>query len=74
MFEYLVEAELANKRRQFQRNFHAGRRIAGPSLLQRFLHARRNRSNPVRGASRYELDGPATRRIQDYWISSATHH
>jgi hypothetical protein len=74
MFEYLVEAELANKRRQFQRNFRPSRQITGPSLLQRIRAARHSRRNPVRGALRYESDGPLTRRIEDYWISAATHH
>lgn len=74
MFEYLVEAELANRRRQFQRNFHADRQLAGPSPLQRIRDARRSRRNPLRGASRYESDGPLTRRVEDYWISAGTHH
>ena len=77
MFEYLVEAEMANKRRQFQRSSRSGRQIAGHSLLQRIRHARHARHsqrNPVRGALRYESDGPLTRRIEDYWISAATHH
>jgi hypothetical protein len=74
MFEYMVEAELANKRRQFQRNFHAGRRSAGPSLLQRIRNARHTRRNPVRGALSYESDGPVTRRVEDYWLTAATHH
>jgi hypothetical protein len=77
MFEYMVQAEMANKRRQFQRNFHTGRELGGPTLLQRIRHSRHSRQtrrNPVRGALRYESDGPLTRRIEDYWISAATHH
>jgi hypothetical protein len=74
MFEYAVEAELANRRRQIQRSGRAGRQIAGPSLLQRIRNGLRSRRNPVRGASRDELDGPLTRRVEDSWISAATHH
>jgi hypothetical protein len=74
MLEYMVEAELANKRRQFQRNFRTGRRIAGPSLFQRIRHGRHTRRSPVRGALRYESDGPLTRRVEDYWLSAASHH
>ncbi len=50
------------------------RPVAGPSLLQRFRDARRSRRNPVRGASRYESDGPLTRRLETQWINAATHH
>ena len=76
MLEYFVEAELAERRRQIERSGRGrtGHQIAGPSLLQRFREARRRRHNPVRGASRYESDGPLTGRTQDYWISAATHH
>ena len=74
MLEYIVEAEIANRRRQFERSGRGGRQIAGPSLLQRLRDARRSRRSPVRGALRYESDGPLTRRIEDYWISAGTHH
>jgi hypothetical protein len=74
MLEYFVEAELANRRREIERRGRAGHRIAGPNLLQRFREARRRRRDPVQGASRYELDGPLTRRTQEYWINAATHH
>jgi hypothetical protein len=74
MLEYFVEAELAERRRQIERSGRGRHQIAGPSLLQRFREARRRRRNPVRGASRYESDGPLTRRTQEYWISAATHH
>ena len=73
MFEYLVEADLAERRRQIERNRRVGRQLAGPSLIQRFREARRRR-DPVRGASRYESDGPVTRRTQDYWLNAASHH
>jgi hypothetical protein len=74
MLEYFVEAELANRRRDIERRGRGGRQIAGPSLLQRIRDARRSRRDPVRGASRYESDGPLTRQLQDYWISAGTHH
>lgn len=74
MLEYFTDAELAYRRGQIQHSGRAARRPSGPSLLQRFRDARRSRRNPVRGASRYESDGPLTRRIEDYWISAATHH
>jgi hypothetical protein len=74
MLEHFTEAELAYRRGQIQRSGRPARHPAGPSLLQRVRDARRNRRNPVRGASRYESDGPLTRRIEDYWISAATHH
>jgi len=75
MFEYLVEADLAERRRQIERSSRgrAGRQFAGPSFLQRFREARRRR-DPVRGASRYESDGPLTRRTQEYWLNAASHH
>lgn len=74
MLEHFAEAELAYRRGQIQRSGRARRQLADRSLLQRFRDARRGRRNPVRGASRYELDGPLTRRVEDYWISAATHH
>ena len=74
MLEHFADAEMAYRRGRFQRSARAGRRVAGPSLLQRFRDARRSRRNPVRGASRYESDGPLTRRLEDHWISAATHH
>ena len=74
MLEHFAEAELAYRRGQIQRSGRARRQPADRSPLQRFRDARRNRRNPVRGASRYELDGPLTRRVEDYWISAATHH
>jgi hypothetical protein len=74
MLEYFTDAELAYRRGQIQRSGRAARQPVGQSRLQRFRDARRSRRNPVRGASRYESDGPLTRRIEDYWISAATHH
>ena len=74
MLEYFTDAELAYRRGQLQRSGRPGRQLASPSLLQRFREARGSRRNPVRGASRYESDGPVTRRIEDYWISAAPHH
>jgi hypothetical protein len=74
MLEYFTDAELAYRRGQLQRSGRSGRQLAGPSWLQRFRDARRSRRNPIRGASRYESDGPVTRRIEDYWISAGTHH
>jgi hypothetical protein len=74
MLEHFADAEVAYRRGQIQRSGRPSRRVAGPSLVQRFRDARRSRRNPVRGASRYESDGPLTRRIEDYWISAATHH
>jgi hypothetical protein len=71
MLEYLVEAELANKRRQFERSFRAGHQIAGARLLQRFRNARRSRA--TRFAPRYESDGSLTRQLKDRSIGAATH-
>lgn len=73
MLENFTEAELAYRRGQIQRSGRAARHPAGASLLQRFREARRNRRDPVRGALRYESDGPLTRRTQDYWLGAATH-
>jgi hypothetical protein len=72
MLEYFTDAELAYRRGQVQRS--RGVRQPSSSRLQRFRDARRKNRNPVRGASQYESDGPLTRRVQDYWISAATHH
>jgi hypothetical protein len=74
MLEHFIDAELAYRRGQLQRSGRASRKLAGPSLIQRVREARRSRRNPVRGASRYELDGPMTRRLESYWINAATHH
>jgi hypothetical protein len=74
MLEHFADAEVAYRRGQIQRSGRPSRRVAGPSRFQRFRDARRSNRSPVRGASRYESDGPLTRRIEDYWISSATHH
>ncbi len=75
MLEHFADAELAYRRGQIQRSARPSRRANGPSLIQRYRDARRSKSaNPVRGASRYESDGPLTRRVEDYWISAATHH
>jgi hypothetical protein len=74
MLEHFADAEVAYRRGQIQRSGRPGRKLAGPSLLQRFRDSRRSHRNPVRGASRYESDGPLTRRVEDYWISAATHH
>jgi hypothetical protein len=74
MLEYFTDAELAYRRGQIQRSGRAGRQLAGPSLLQRVRDAHRSRRNPVRGASRYESDGPMTRRLENHWINAATHH
>jgi hypothetical protein len=72
-----VTANLAYRREQIQRSFPAGRRAFGPSLRQRVRDARRSARNPVRGASRYELDGPLTRRpytFDNCWVNPAPHH
>ena len=74
MLEHFADAELAYRRGQLQGSARARRQPAGPSLLQRFRDARRSRRNPVRGASRYESDGPLTRRLEDYWINASPHH
>lgn len=74
MLEHFADAEVAYRRSQLQRSGRPARHPAGPSLRQRFREARRRSGNPVRGASRYESDGPLTRRIEDHWISAATHH
>ena len=75
MLEYFTDAELAYRRGQVQRSARPSRRPAGPSLVQRLRDARRTRRDPVRGAMRYESDGPLTRRLDNsYWISAAPHH
>ena len=74
MLESFTDAEIAYRREQLQRSGRAGRSLGSSSLLQRFRDARRSRRNPVRGASRYESDGPLTRRIETQWINAATHH
>lgn len=74
MLPSFTDAEIAYRREQLQRSGRAGRPVAGPSLRQRFREARRNRRNPVRGASRYESDGPLTRRLETQWINAVTHH
>jgi hypothetical protein len=75
MLEHFTEAELAYRRGQIKRSGRPNHRTAGPSLLQRFRDSRRSRRrDPIRGASVYELDGPLTRRREDYWISAAPHH
>jgi hypothetical protein len=74
MLEYFVDAEVTYRLEQIQRSGRTPRRLAGPHRLERFRDARRNNRNPVRGALRYESDGPLTRRVEDYWISAATHH
>jgi hypothetical protein len=74
MLEHFAAAEVAYRRGQVQRSGRPTHRTAGPSLIQRYRNARRNNRNPVRGASRYESDGPLTRRVEDYWLSAATHH
>ena len=74
MLEHFADAELAYRRGRLQSSARARRHSAGPSLLQRFRDARRSRRNPVRGASRYESDGPLTRRIETQWINAAPHH
>ncbi|HEY3925647.1 MAG TPA: hypothetical protein VGL75_13880 [Acidothermaceae bacterium] len=74
MLEHFADAEVAYRRGQIHRSGRPSRRTAGPSLIQRYRDARRLRRNPVRGASRYESDGPLTRRVEDYWLRAATHH
>lgn len=74
MLEHFADAEVAYRRGQIQRSARPSRRATGPSLIRRFRDAHRKNRNPVRGASRYESDGPLTRRVEDYWISAATHH
>ena len=75
MLEHFADAEIAYRREQLRNSARARHQLAGPSLLQRFRDARRSRrNNPVRGASRYESDGPLTRRLEDYWINAAPHH
>ena len=74
MLEHFADAELSYRRGQIQRSGRPSRRSTGPSLIQRFRDARRQNRNPVRGASRYESDGPLTRRVEDYWLRAATHH
>lgn len=74
MLEHFADAELAYRRGQIHRSGRPSRKLAGGSRLQRFREARRSRRNPVRGASRYESDGPLTHRVEDYWIRAATHH
>jgi len=74
MLPSFTDAEIAYRREQLQRSGRSGRSLAGPSLLQRFRAARRSRRDPVRGASRYESDGPLTRRLETQWINAAPHH
>ena len=74
MHEYTLEAELAYRREHMPRSGRTSRPLAGPSLLQRFRDARRSRRDPVRGALRYESDGPLTRRLEQSWIWAAPHH
>jgi hypothetical protein len=79
MFDHIqqdyVEADLAYRRERLQRSF-TGRRPER-SLIQQLRIAVRNRRGPVRGASRYELDGPLTRRVsrlEDCRVVAAPHH
>jgi hypothetical protein len=59
-----LEAELAYRREQLQRGFAVRRQHH--SLVERVRGALRERRNPVRGATRYQLDGPLTRRVTTY--------
>jgi hypothetical protein len=79
MFDHIqqdfVEADLAYRRERLERSFTAHR--PERSLIQQLRGALRNRRGPVRGASRYELDGPLTRRVsplEDYRVVAAPHH
>jgi hypothetical protein len=71
-----VEAELSYRRERLQRSF-AGGHQPHRSLTHWVRGALRNRRDPVRGASRYQLDGPLTRRntvFDSYCITPAPHH
>jgi hypothetical protein len=74
MLEHFADAEVAYRRGQIRRSGRPGRHNVDGSLLQRYRDARRRNRNPVRGASRYESDGPLTGRVEDYWLRAATHH
>ncbi len=74
MLGHFADAELAYRRGQIRRSGRPSHRHTGPSLIQRYREARRKNRNPVRGALRYESDGPLTRRVEDLWLSAATHH
>jgi hypothetical protein len=58
------EAELAYRRGRLQRGFAVHR--PQHSLIERVRGALREHRNPVRGATRYQLDGPLTRRVTTY--------
>jgi hypothetical protein len=80
MFDHIqqdfIEAELAYKRERLTRSFAGGRR-AQHGLVEALRNVLRDHRNPVRGASRYELDGPATRRgatLENYRVITAPHH
>jgi hypothetical protein len=79
MFDHIqqdfLEADLAYRRDRLQRSFAGGR--PQRSLFARVRGARRERRSPVRGASRYQLDGPLTRRnttLASHRIIPAPHH
>jgi hypothetical protein len=75
-----TQAELAYRRDRIQRSIAAGRRRARVGMVQRLRDTVRQRRNPVRGAMRYELDGPATRlpvtgpALDSYRVVAAPHH
>jgi hypothetical protein len=80
MFDHIqqpyVEAELAYRHERLQHAFASSHRPQH-SRVQRLRDVLRNRRNPVRGASRYELDGPMTRRattLENYRVIAAPHH
>jgi hypothetical protein len=80
MFDHIqqpyIEAELAYRHERLQRSFDGSHR-PHHSRIQRLRGAFRNHRNPVRGASRYELDGPLTRRtttLEHYRAIAAPHH
>jgi hypothetical protein len=58
------DAELAYRRERLQRNFVVRR--PQHRLVQRVRGALREHRNPVRGATRYQFDGPLTRRGTPY--------
>jgi hypothetical protein len=74
--DYFLAAELAYRRERMQRGFGTGHRPQH-SLIERLRSGLREHRNPVRGATRYQLDGPVTRRNtarESYRIVAAPHH
>jgi hypothetical protein len=79
MFDHIqqdfIEADIAYKRERLTRSFAHGRRPQH-SLIKELRGVLRGRRNPVHGASRYELDGPLTRRASTFEnrCAVAPHH